>query len=118
MWDDLDSSPCFLTYSELMWRVQLLTGALSGHLCRTSSPHAPVAVYGTICPGILVAILGILSCRLQHQQRELGVGVVKGVAYLPVDMSWPAPEQYRRLLECGVELFIIEISAMEVREIK
>lgn len=112
MWDDLGAPfPIFFTYSELIWRVQLVAEALSNLLSPTSSPHAPVAVYGSICPEILVAILGILSCPLRHQGD--GVDVVEGVAYLPVDTSSGA-EQWKRMMECGVELVVIEISFLEI----
>lgn len=84
---------------------------LSGHQGLNYSTQAPVAIYGRICPDILVAILGVLASPL-HNQRD--VGVVKGVAYLPVDPS-SGVNQWK-LQEFGVELVVIEISVLEVSE--
>ena len=105
--DDLGSrSPCFLTYSELMLRAQVVAKVLSHHQGLISSPHAPVATYGRACPEILVAILGILASPLHNQQCV-------GVAYLPV-YPCSSKDEWKRLLECGVEIVVIEISVMQV----
>ena len=107
VWDDLVHCPSFFTYSELMWQVQAVAKVLSHHQSLTSSPGAPVSVYGKTCPEVLVAILGVLASPLLNPQE------CECVAYLPVDPSSKV-RQWEELKECGVELVVIETSVLEV----
>ncbi len=110
VWDDAKTgSPCFYTYSDICTTASNLANGLDEMV----SSDSPIAIYGETCPAVLAAILAVMSLPMHHR-RPPG-GVVRGVAFLPVRPRGEVlMEEERLLCRCGVEIVLIEISALEV----
>lgn len=106
-WDDpSQGQTCFQTYSDLLHEAETIASALS-----TLPTHRfPIAIYGRNCPSILAAVLGVMYMHPQPGEtpRE------GGVACFPVDLDEVSVEQERRLLQCEVQVVLVEESAIDV----
>jgi acyl-CoA synthetase (AMP-forming)/AMP-acid ligase II len=110
VWDDTAHlQTCFHTYSDLLCVAETVARALSALPGPTL--RSPVAIYGKNCPSVLTAILAVMSLRAEPPQQG-----ARGVACLPVDPDGVSGEQGRNLWDCGVQIALVEESAVEVRK--
>ena len=109
-WDSPDeTSPTFLTYSNLLERAKKVCDALrrvrrsSGDVTTGPSVDArlppPIAIYGRSCPEIVCALLGVMS---------------SGAPYMPLALGQSSVSRWGTLHRCGVHTLLIELSLFNV----
>lgn len=96
-WDDLQS-PSFLTYSYLVENSCRFACYLRHRVTRFFSGWT-VGLYGSNCPEMLCALLGILAVP---------------AAYVPVDLSQPAAMKEHTLKNLGVRCVVVHSPWLEV----
>ena len=97
VWDDLLAPSC-LTYSVLVEKGCRVACYLR-HSAHWASRGGTVGLYGSNCPDILCALLGILAVP---------------AAYVPVDLAQPAAMKEHMLRKLGIQCILVHYTFLEV----
>ena len=105
IWDThTDVIVCSLTYSELISNAYEISTYLQQNVQYPAENHIglksnPICIYGSNCPEVLSALLGIMA--------------LPG-SFMPIDLAQPSAQKEHLLRKCGVGLVIVQLSLLQV----